>query len=261
VPQTAKKEQQVLDERRSRPGQRQQERLQRQTRRQRRRRIVMSILATLLVIALSGLAFWQFQRYSANLVATNNLHATATVRTNNLHATATVQTNNLHAAATAQVCTPDVISAELLGNQNTTGQSDTTTSIPSIGSPTPAPASPPKHQGTPKKLCSGLEYIDIKQGVGPIAKHGSTVNVYYTGWVQGGQKFDSSYDNGGQPFSVSPLGQANVIPGWNQGLIGMQAGGARRLIIPPALAYGNQAQGPIPANSTLIFDVTVVSIT
>ncbi len=238
MPQIAKKEQQVLDERRSRPGQRQQERLQRQTRRQRRRKIVMSILATLLVIALSGLAFWQFQRYSADLVVANNLHATAT----------------------AQACTPDVISAELLGNQKTTGQSDTTTSIPSIGSPTPAPASPPKQQATPKKLCSGLEYSDIKQGVGPVAKSGSTVNVYYTGWVQGGQKFDSSYDDGGQPFAVSPLGQANVIPGWNQGLIGMKAGGTRRLIIPPALAYGNQAQGPIPANSTLIFDVTVVSI-
>lgn len=248
MPQTAKKEQQALDERRSRPGQRQQERLQRQTRRQRRRRIVMSILAAILIIALSSLAFWQFQRYSAALIVTNNLHATATV-----------QTNNLHAAATAQACTPDVMSAELLGNQSTTGQSDAT-SIPMIGAPTPPPASPPKQQGTPKTLCSGLEYSDIKQGVGPVAKNGSTVNVYYTGWVQGGQKFDSSYDDGGQPFAVSPLGQANVIVGWNQGLVGMQVGGTRRLIIPPSLAYGNQAQGPIPANSTLIFDVTVVSI-
>jgi hypothetical protein len=248
VPQTAKKEQQVLDQRRNRPGQRQQERLQRQTRRQRRQKIVMSILATIVVIALAGLAFWQFQRYSADLVVANNLHATATA-----------QTNNLHATATAQACTPDVLTAEILGNQNSTGQSDTT-SIPVVGSPTPAPASPPKAQGTPKKLCSGLGYLDIKQGAGPIAKNGSTVNVYYTGWVQGGQKFDSTADDGGQPFSVSPLGQANVIPGWNQGLIGMKAGGTRRLIIPPSLAYGDQAQGSIPANSTLIFDVTVVSI-
>jgi len=237
VPQTAKKEQQALDQRRSRPGQRQQERLQRQVRRQRRRRIVMSTIATILFIALAGLAFWQFQRYSADLVAANNLHATAT----------------------AQACTSDVISAELLGNQNTTGQADTT-SAPVVSSPTPAPASPPAVKGAPKKLCSGLEYIDIKQGVGPVAKNSSTVDVYYTGWVQGGQKFDSSYDHGGQPFSVSPLGQASVIPCWNQGLIGMKAGGTRRLIIPASLGYGDQAQGNIPANSTLIFDVTVVSI-
>ena len=209
---------------------------------------VTSILAIIVVIALAGLVFWQYQRYSADLVVTNNLHATATA-----------QTNNLQASATALACTPDVLTAELLGNQNTTGQSDTT-SNPVVGSPTPAPASPPKVQGSPKKLCSGLGYLDIKQGVGPVAKTGSTVNVYYTGWVQGGQKFDSSADDGGQPFSVSPLGQANVIPGWNQGLIGMKAGGTRRLIIPPSLAYGNQAQGSIPPNSTLIFDVTVVSI-
>jgi len=248
VPQTVKKEQQALDQRRSRPGQRQQERLQRQARRLRRRRIVMSAIAAIMVIALAGLAFWQFQRYSADLVAANNLHATATV-----------QTNNLHATATAEACTSDVITAELLGNQITSGQSDTT-SAPVVSSPTPAPASPPKEQGVPKRLCSGLEYIDIKQGVGPVAKNGSTVNVYYTGWVQGGQKFDSSADDGGQPFSVSPLGQANVFTGWNQGLIGMKAGGTRRLIIPPSLAIGDQAQGNIPANSTLIFDITVVSI-
>jgi hypothetical protein len=248
VPQTAKKEQQALDQKRSRPGQRQQERLHRQTRRQRHRRIVMSITAAVLVITLAGLAFWQFQRYSADIVATNNLHATATV-----------QANNLYATATTAACTPDVLSAELLGNQNTTGQPDST-STPVVSSPTPPSASPPAVKGVPKKLCSGLEYIDIKQGAGPVAKNGSTVNVYYTGWVQGGQKFDSSYDDGKQPFSVSPLGQASVIPGWNQGLIGMKAGGTRRLIIPPSLGYGNQAQGPIPANSTLIFDVTVVSI-
>lgn len=246
--QTAKKEQQVLDQKRSRPGQRQQERLQRQTRRQRRQRIVMSITVAVLVMALVGLAFWQFQRYSADVIVTNHLHATATV-----------QTNNLRATATAAACTPDVLSAELLGNQNTTGQPDTTLA-PVVSSPTPSPASPPIVKGTPKKLCSGLEYIDIKQGSGQVAKNGSTVNVYYTGWVQGGQKFDSSYDDGKQPFSVSPLGQANVITGWNQGLVGMKAGGTRRLIIPPSLGYGDQAQGPISANSTLIFDVTVVSI-
>jgi FKBP-type peptidyl-prolyl cis-trans isomerase len=247
VPQIAKKEQQALGQKRSRPGQRQQERLQRQVRRQHRQRILMGTTTAVLVITLAGLAFWQFQRYSAEVVATNNLHATATV-----------QTNNLHATATAAACTPDVLAAELLGNQSTAGQSDTAST--SIASPTPPPASPPAVKGVPKKLCSGLEYVDIKQGTGLVAKNGSTVNVYYTGWVQGGQKFDSSYDDGKQPFSVSPLGQASVITGWNQGLIGMKVGGTRRLIIPPSLGYGNQAQGPIPANATLIFDVTVVSI-
>ena len=256
--QTAKKEQSALDQRRSRPGQRQQERLQRQMRRQRRRRIVMSILGVVLLVGLASLAAWQFQRYTAEVAATNMLHATATAQTANLRATATAQTANLHAAATAEACTL-AISTELLGNQNTNGQAQTTAN-PVVDSPTPPAASPPQVQGAPKKLCSGLEYIDIKQGTGLVAKSGSTVNVYYTGWVQGGQKFDSSYDDGKQPFSVSPLGQAQVITGWNQGLIGMRAGGTRRLIIPPELAYGDQSQGSIPANATLIFDVTVVSV-
>jgi FKBP-type peptidyl-prolyl cis-trans isomerase len=249
MPQTAKKERPALDQKHGRPGQRQQERLQRQMRRQRRQRIIIGVTTVVLAIALASLAFWQFQRYSAEVVATNNLHATATV-----------QTNNLHATATAEACTPNVLSAELLGNQNTTAQSNTA-SAPVVGTPTPPLASPPAVKGTLKKLCSGLEYIDIKQGTGPIAKSGSTVNVYYTGWVQGGQKFDSSYDDGKQPFAVSPLGQANVIGGWNQGLIGMRAGGTRRLIIPPNLGYGSQGQGSsIPPNATLIFDVTVVSV-
>ncbi len=250
VPQIAKKEQlAALDQRLRRPGQRQQERQQRQTRRQRRRMIVVSVMATILVIALASLAFWQFQRYSANLVVASNMRATATA-----------QVNNLHATATAQACTPDVINTELLGSQSTTTGLSDTTSTPAVSSPKPAPNSVPVVKGTPKKLCSGLEYIDMAQGSGPVAKSGSTVNVYYTGWVQGGQKFDSSYDHAGQPFSVSPLGQANVIPGWNQGLIGMKVGGTRRLIIPPSLGYGDQAQGSIPANATLIFDVTVASI-
>ena len=234
--QTAKNEQQALAQKRSRPGQRQQERFQRQIRRQRRQRIVKSITTIVLAVALVGLAFWQFQRYSAEVVATNNLHATAT----------------------AAACTSQAITAELLGNQSPPGQADTAP-IP-VALPTPPAAHPPVVKEASKKLCSGLEYIDIKQGTGPVAKNGSTVNVYYTGWLKEGQKFDSSYDDGKQPFSVSPLGQASVITGWNQGLIGMKVGGTRRLIIPPSLGYGNQAQGPIPANSTLIFDITVVSI-
>jgi FKBP-type peptidyl-prolyl cis-trans isomerase FkpA len=113
-------------------------------------------------------------------------------------------------------------------------------------------------------LPDGLQYIDITEGGGVPATSGSSVSVIYTGWLQStGQKFDSTYDDGGQPFSVT-LGQGQVIEGWDKGLIGIRSGGTRRLIIPAALAYGSQgaSQGKvaIPPNATLIFDVTAVSV-
>jgi hypothetical protein len=134
------------------------------------------------------------------------------------------------------------------------------------------PTTPPAVQGKTQTGDQGLQYVDIKEGCGPAAKAGDTVSVKYNGWVQStGKLFDSSLNhasdpNAGMPGGVftvpSPLGsdQPQVIQGWNMGLIGVKAGGVRRLIIPPALGYGNQANGPIPANATLIFDVTVVSI-
>lgn len=135
------------------------------------------------------------------------------------------------------------------------------TPTPVVGKPTAPADKPPAVTGTPHTLPDGLQYIDIKEGVGPAAKAGDEVDVYYTGWLEKtGAKFDSSFDHGSTPFPVKPLGQAQVIPGWNEGLIGVKSGGTRRLIIPAALAYGSQGQGPIPPNSTLIFDVTVTAI-
>ncbi|QBD83755.1 FKBP-type peptidyl-prolyl cis-trans isomerase [Ktedonosporobacter rubrisoli] len=131
------------------------------------------------------------------------------------------------------------------------------------GSPIPSagPATPPTVTGTPKALADGLKYIDVKEGQGPEAKAGSSVTVQYTGWfASNGQKFDSSYDHGGQPFTVAPLGQAQVIKGWNEGLVGMKAGGTRRLFIPAALAYGSQPPQGIPPNADLIFDVTALIV-
>ncbi|HEX9412498.1 MAG TPA: FKBP-type peptidyl-prolyl cis-trans isomerase [Ktedonobacterales bacterium] len=108
-----------------------------------------------------------------------------------------------------------------------------------------------------------LKYIDVKMGTGPAVKNGDTVTVNYTGWLANGTKFDSSVDTAFghvAPFAV-PVGQGQVIPGWDKGLIGMKAGGERRLIIPPDLGYGSNGAGTtIPPNAVLVFDVTVVKI-
>jgi peptidylprolyl isomerase len=101
---------------------------------------------------------------------------------------------------------------------------------------------------------------DLKAGTGPEAKSGDQVTVQYIGVLyEDGTKFDASYDHG-QPFSFQ-LGGGNVIPGWDQGVAGMKAGGRRELIIPPDLAYGAQGQPPtIPANATLVFVIDLVSV-
>lgn len=109
-------------------------------------------------------------------------------------------------------------------------------------------------------LESGLRYEDIVNGDGTIAEGaGQTVTVHYTGWLEDGTKFDSSVDRD-EPFKF-PLGAGYVIPGWDQGVTGMQVGGKRKLTIPPELGYGaHGAGGVIPPNATLIFEIELIAV-
>lgn len=107
------------------------------------------------------------------------------------------------------------------------------------------------------KTASGLQIVHIQTGNGRKPKTGDKVIVHYTGrLLQGGKVFDSSIDRG-EPISFS-LGQGEVIQGWDEGLSLMGVGDKCILIIPPSLGYGANAMGPIPANSTLVFDVELV---
>jgi FKBP-type peptidyl-prolyl cis-trans isomerase len=113
----------------------------------------------------------------------------------------------------------------------------------------------PKNVKTPKTLI----IKDIKVGTGPKAKRGDGLTVDYIGWLKDGKKFDSSLDSG-QPFQFT-LGGGQVIAGWDNGMVGMQVGGVRRLIIPAAMGYGAQgAGGVIPPNATLVFEVKLLKI-
>ena len=103
-----------------------------------------------------------------------------------------------------------------------------------------------------------LKIEDLVVGTGAEAKAGDVVTVQYTGTLDNGTKFDSSYDHG-QPFTFV-LGAGGVIQGWDQGIPGMKVGGKRRLTIPPALAYGDRSAGSIPPNSTLHFDVELLTV-
>ena len=125
--------------------------------------------------------------------------------------------------------------------------------------PVPNTKAPTKVTGDGVKTASGLQYWDIKVGIGTEAKEGSHVTVHYTGWLTSGKKFDSSVD-AGQPFDFT-IGKGDVIKGWEEGVTGMKVGGKRQLRIPPELAYGKQGYpGAIPANATLVFDIRLLAV-
>jgi FKBP-type peptidyl-prolyl cis-trans isomerase len=105
---------------------------------------------------------------------------------------------------------------------------------------------------------TSLVVEDLTVGTGATAAAGDTVTVHYVGTLLDGTKFDSSYDRN-QPFAFR-VGAGEVIAGWDQGVPGMKVGGKRKLTIPPSLGYGSQPVGSIPANSTLLFEIALVSI-
>jgi FKBP-type peptidyl-prolyl cis-trans isomerase len=103
---------------------------------------------------------------------------------------------------------------------------------------------------------------DIKVGEGTELTGGKTAAVYYKGWLTNGQVFDQSRANSDgtlQPFLFS-LGAHSVIPGFEEAIFGMKVGGTRLLIVPPAVGYGAQAQGSIPPNSVLIFQIQLLQV-
>ncbi|KAI0358745.1 hypothetical protein OH77DRAFT_1421202 [Trametes cingulata] len=114
-----------------------------------------------------------------------------------------------------------------------------------------------KSKGEVKTLQGGVKVVDHKTGSGAQAKVGDMVAMRYIGKLENGKIFDQNTK--GKPFKFR-LGKGEVIKGWDVGIVGMQPGGERTLTIPAPMAYGKKAQAGIPANSTLIFDVKLVSI-
>ena len=106
-----------------------------------------------------------------------------------------------------------------------------------------------------------LQIIDESVGTGAAAAAGDTVTVNYVGAFTNGTVFDASANHpetkNGFTFT---LGAGQVIAGWDEGIVGMKVGGKRKLIVPPALGYGSQDYGPIPGNSTLVFEVELLKV-
>jgi FKBP-type peptidyl-prolyl cis-trans isomerase FkpA len=209
---------------------REQRRIAREAQLRKQRMIVaIAVGAGVLFIALLAFLSWNRQRLE-------NVAATATTA--------------------AQMVTNTVIAATQAVQATTAAAAQATTAALS------ASIQPMTFAGVPTdtvKTSTGLQYKDVEVGSGPEAQTGDTATVHYTGWLTDGTEFDSSV--GSQPFPVENLGQASVIQGWNEGLVGMKAGGRRILVIPPDLGYGEEGSPPtIPANATLVFEVVLLEI-
>jgi FKBP-type peptidyl-prolyl cis-trans isomerase len=109
--------------------------------------------------------------------------------------------------------------------------------------------------GTVRKLIID----DVILGNGDAVQTGDTVTVHYVGTLQNGQEFDNSRKRG-EPFTFT-LGEAKVIQGWEEGIVGMKVGGKRILVIPSDKAYGDKGFGPIPGGATLVFAIELNKFT
>ena len=149
---------------------------------------------------------------------------------------------------------------EKLASTSTPTSSTSTTASTAAKTPTSGPLSKEPHVTPPSGPApTKLETKEIITGTGAEAKTGSAVSVNYVGALyHSGKVFDASWKRKEAfPFT---LGKGQVIPGWEQGVVGMKVGGRRELIIPAALAYGSKGSPPtIPPNEPLVFVVDLLS--
>lgn len=174
----------------------------------------------------------------------------------------TQQTKNVFfIAGVLAFITLGLFAISFIGNgssaQATSAAQQNTAPAPLPGMEATAPAASNANAAT---TASGLQIIDQVVGTGVQPQAGQTVIVNYTGYLDNGTKFDSSYDRN-QPYEFV-LGAGQVIRGWDEGISTMKVGGKRRLIVPPELAYGAQGtdNGVIPPNARLTFDVELVGV-
>jgi peptidylprolyl isomerase len=161
--------------------------------------------------------------------------------------------------------TPTTTTSTTLATTTTTTSATTTTAVPTKFAPVASPSPAGTFGKAPTVIVpagnppSAMQVSDLIHGTGAVAKDGSTLTVQYVLATYSSRKVvQSSWTS--SPFSFT-LGVGQVIPGWDQGMVGMRVGGRREMIIPPSLGYRNVAQGPgIAANDTLVFVVDLLKV-
>lgn len=154
----------------------------------------------------------------------------------------------------------DDTSSKTAAASTSTAAETTPRSADPAATPIRNPFRRPLNRAHPGERPDQLIVRDITVGDGEEIAAGDTAIVDYYGTIyQTGRRFDSSWDRGREPLEIR-IDNGGVIAGWWQGVPGMRVGGRRTLVIPPALGYGEQANGAIPANSTLFFTIDLLGI-
>lgn len=161
------------------------------------------------------------------------------------------------ATSTGTASPSQIWSLEVTSAQDVPARAEGTAVAPAEGLPTVTLADDGAPSITPVAGDAPTELVvqPLIQGSGAAVSADQTVVVHYTGWLWDGTQFDSSWESG-SPMAT-PL--SNLVQGWQQGLAGQTVGSQVLLVVPPALGYGANAQGSIPANSTLVFVVDILA--
>lgn len=161
-------------------------------------------------------------------------------------------------SGTVVLTVPAGVAADASGNTNLSGTASALTDLTDSGMvATTSPPSETDPNWVATASGSGLKTWDIREGSGTaITSTGNTVGVFYTGWLTNGTVFDSKRS----PDTPASFQLTSLIEGWKEGLIGMKLGGIRRLLVPSSLGYGTAGTTTIPANSTLIFEIKLISV-
>jgi len=149
------------------------------------------------------------------------------------------------------------------GSSSTTGQASNPSGTPTEAEQTPGtiqPSTPPKIVAPFATTSSGLQVAVLLEGTGAPTQVNAPVTINYTGWVQGGEFFDSTLNPGGKPLTFT-LGQGQVIKAIDEVVATMRVGGVVRIIVPPELGYGaSPPSDKVPPNATLVYDLSVIGV-
>ena len=222
--------------------------------------LITIVIIAILLLMVASFFVWRTFIHKETVVQQNTVSGNNTVQPLNPNNTESISLNSNKTPSdpnAISVKEPSNISASLGSGQK---QNNSSSSSSNSSQNIPGPETFGAFEQY--KDSQSVMYQDLQAGTGAEVMADSQVAVLYKGYLTSGALFDQSRagnDGKLQPFIFSPAA-GQVIAGFAQGVMGTKVGSVRRVIIPPTLGYGAEAQNGIPANSVLVFDIQVISV-